>query len=343
MPPVLVLNRDDVVRLLPAAACIELMDQAFRALAAGEIFNPLRSILRPPGVTTLLGVMPAYRGGGAGRGEGAGPSPVYGLKAVAIAPGNAALGIDTHQGAVLLLDGATGETRALLDASSITAIRTAAVSAVATRALARPGARVLALLGAGVQARSHAEAHLVLQPWDEFRVWARRPEEAERLAAELAAGALGTPAPARAVAAPSAEAAVRGADVVCTLTAARDPVIVREWLVPGAHINAVGSSSPAARELDTATVRDAALFADLREAALAEAGDILIPLGEGAITATHIRAELGDVLAGLAPGRRSPGELTVFKSLGLAGEDLVAAEFVWRAAVAARAGTSVEL
>ena len=323
-----VIGHDDVVRLLPAATCIALMDDAFRALARGEVHNPLRAILRPDGTTTLLGVMPAYRGGA---------EPLYAVKTVAIAPGNAALGIDTHQGAVLLLDGVTGLTRALVDAAAITAIRTAAVSAVATRALARPGARVLAVLGTGVLARTHVEAHRALQAWDEIRVWGRRPEAARALAEELGGAA------AHMVAAPDVAAALAGADVVCTLTASAEPVLRRAWLAPGAHVNAVGSSSPRARELDTATVAAAALFADTRAGTFAEAGDIVIPLAEGAIAESHLRAELGDVLLGTAPGRRDPGELTVFKSLGLAVEDLWAADHVARAALAAGVGGRAQL
>ena len=323
MSSILILGHDDVVRLLPMGECIAVMERALSALARGELHNPLRSIVRPPAAQTLLALMPAYRGG---------DKPLYALKTVCIAPGNAARGLDPHQGTVTLFDGETGETRALLDASAITAIRTAAVSAVATRALARPGARVLAILGAGVQAGSHLEALCALRDWDEIRVWARDPERARELGARAGVGV--------SVAA-SAWAAVDGADVICTTTSAREPVLQRDWLRAGAHINAVGSSIPTTRELDSATMAAASLFVDRRESTENEAGDYLFPLREGAISPGHIRAELGEVLVGAAPGRTSDDELTVFKSLGLAVEDLAAAEHVYRRARATGAGVEV--
>ncbi len=310
MSSVLILGHDDVVRLLPLRDCIDVMERALSALARGELHNPLRSVVRPPAAQTLLGLMPAYRGG---------DEPLYALKAVCIAPGNAARGLDPHQGTVTLFDGATGEVRALLDASAITSIRTAAVSAVATRALARPGARVLAILGAGVQAASHLEALRALRDWDEIRVWARTPERARALGIGVAVAA-------------SAQEAVDGADVICTTTSAREPVLRRDWLAAGVHINAVGSSIPTTRELDSATIAAASLFVDRRESTENESGDYLFPLREGAIEPGHVRAELGEVLIGAAPGRSSDDELTVFKSLGLAVEDLAAAEHVYRRA-----------
>jgi ornithine cyclodeaminase len=214
---------------------------------------------------------------------------------------------------VLLHDGETGELRALLNASAITEIRTAAVSAVATRALARPDARVVAIVGAGVQARSHAEAMRAVLPAAEILGWSRRDG--------------GT-----------AEEVVRGADVVCTCTSSREPVLRREWLAPGAHVNAVGSSVPTARELDADTVAASRLFVDRRESAVNEAGDLLLAgFGE-----EEIAAELGEVLIGTHPGRSAADELTVFKSLGLAVEDLAAAELVVRKARDQGVGTEVE-
>jgi ornithine cyclodeaminase/alanine dehydrogenase-like protein (mu-crystallin family) len=230
-----------------------------------------------------------------------------------IAPGNPARGLDAHQGAVLLHDGETGQLRALLNASAITEIRTAAVSAVATRALARAGARVVAILGGGVQARSHDEAMRAVLPEADVRTWTR--------------GDGGTP-----------EDVLREADVVCTCTSARDPILRREWLTSGAHVNAVGSSVPSARELDTDTVAAATLVVDRRESALNEAGDLLLA-GFGA---DRIAAELGEVLVGSHPGRTRGDELTVFKSLGLGVEDLAAAELVVRKAREQGVGTEVE-
>ena len=300
----LVLSEHDVRALLPMDECVEAMDGVLRSLARGELHQPLRFLTRPPDAESLMGFMPAHRGG---------ESSVWSLKEIVIVPGNPARGLDPHQGAVLLHDGETGELRALLNASPITEIRTAAVSAVATRALARPDARVVAILGAGVQARSHAEAMRAILDAAEIRTWSR--------------GDGGTP-----------EDLLRGADVVCTCTSAREPILRREWLAPGTHVNAVGSSIPTTRELDAETMAAASLFVDRRESTLNESGDLLLAgLGE-----EHIRAELGEVLTGAHPGRADGDELTVFKSLGLAVEDLAAAELIVRKAREQGVGTEVQ-
>jgi len=312
-----VLDERDVRRLLPMAECIDAMTAALAALARGEVHNPLRFVVRPPDEPSLMGLMPAHRGGGA---------PLWSLKALTIVPGNSARGLDSHQGFVALFDGETGEPRALLNAGTITAVRTAAVSAVATRLLAREDVRTLAVLGTGTQARSHLEAMHAVRDFERTLVWSasgRSLDGAESV--------------------PTAEEAVREADVLCTVTASREPVIRREWLKPGVHVNAVGSSIPAARELDTATMVAASLYVDRRESTLNEAGDFLFPQREGAISPDHIRAELGELVLATAPGRTSPEEITVFKSLGLAVEDLAAAEHVLARAEAEDAGTVVEL
>jgi ornithine cyclodeaminase/alanine dehydrogenase-like protein (mu-crystallin family) len=321
----LALAHDDVKRLLPMEECIDLMAQVLADLARGSVWQPLRFVVRPPDEGSLMGLMPAHRSA---------PRAAYGLKAVCIFPGNPERGLDAHQGGVLLFDGETGELRALVDASAVTAIRTAAVSAVATRLLARDDARELAVLGSGIQARAHLEAMANVRPFERARLWSRTPEHARAFAAEAAA-----PFPVEAV--ETAEDAVRKADVVVTATAARDPVVEREWLAPGVHVNAVGSSIPVARELDAATVAAAALFVDSRESAVNEAGDYLYAVQELGIGPAHIRAELGEVLTGSQPGRGSANELTVFKSLGVAAEDLAAAEHVYARALAAGAGTVV--
>jgi ornithine cyclodeaminase/alanine dehydrogenase-like protein (mu-crystallin family) len=315
-----VLSRDDVERLLPVADCIEPVERALAALARGELSNPLRTVVRHPGAATLMGLMPAYRSA---------PEPVHALKAVCVAPGNAALGLDPHQGFVVLFDGATGVVRALMNAGALTAIRTAAVSAVATRLLARPGAERVAVLGAGVQARAHVEAMRAVLPGARMTGWSRTPGRASRLPGveEVA----------------SAREAVAGADVVVTVTAAPEPILERAWLAEGAHVNAVGSSIPTTRELDTATMAEAALYVDRRASTLAESGDYLLAAAEGAIGPDSIRGEIGEVLIGAAEGRRGPDELTVFKSLGLAVEDLAAAEVVLERALAQDAGVEVEL
>jgi ornithine cyclodeaminase/alanine dehydrogenase-like protein (mu-crystallin family) len=319
---VLVLSEHEVERLLDMESCVEAMAEVLAALARDELFLPLRSVARPEGAPSLMGLMPAYRDT---------PAPLWSLKEIVISPDNPARGLDTHQGGVLLHDGTTGELVALLNASPITAIRTAAVSAVATRALAREDARRIAILGAGVQARAHVAAMKAVVEDPEIRIWTRSTEAAERLASETGA-----------VVAPSADAALFGADVVCTATSSREPVVEKRWVAPGTHINAVGACFPTTRELDTETIAHSSLFVDRRESAFNEAGDYLIPVAEGAIGPEHVKAELGEVLAGMHPGREHEDELTVFKSLGIAVEDLAAAELVVRRAREQGVGTEVD-
>jgi ornithine cyclodeaminase/alanine dehydrogenase-like protein (mu-crystallin family) len=309
---VIVLSEHEVRELLDMESCIEAMQEVLASLARGELFNPLRSVARPEGADTLLGLMPAYRGG---------ETPAYALKEIVIVPDNPARGLDTHMGGVLLHDGETGELLSIANAAPITEIRTAAVSAVATRALARPDAQRVAILGAGAQARGHVHAMRAALDDPEIRIWARRLEAAEELAGEVGA-----------TVAPSVDAALFGAEVVCTTTAAREPVVEKKWLARGAHVNAVGACFPTTRELDTETVASASFFTDRRESCLTEAGDYVIAATEGAIGPEHIKAELGEVLAGMHPGREHEDELTVFESLGIAVEDLASAELVTRRA-----------
>jgi ornithine cyclodeaminase len=298
------------------------MTEVLASLARGELYNPLRSIARSPGADTLLGLMPAYRGGS---------SPAYGLKEIVVVPSNPSRGLDTHMGGVLLHDGETGKLLAIMNASPITEIRTAAVSGVATRALARPDAQRVAILGAGAQARGHVHAMRAVLDDPEIRIWARRLEAAEELAGEVGA-----------TVAPSVDAALFGAEVVCTTTGSVEPIVEKRWLARGAHVNAVGSCFPTTRELDTETVAHASFFTDRRESCLNEAGDFLIPVSEGAIGPDHIKAELGEVLAGMHPGRAHEDELTVFESLGIAVEDLASAELVVRRAREQGVGVEVD-
>ena len=325
MSELLVVGHDDVKRLLAMEECIDLMASVLADLARGAVWQPLRFVVRPPEEPSLMGLMPAHRSE---------PTASYGLKAVCIFPSNAARGIDLHQGGVLLFDGETGELRALVDASAITATRTAAVSGVATRALAREDARELAILGSGVQARSHLEAMAAARRFERARVWSRTAEHAAAFAADAQ-----VPFPVEAVA--SAEEAVRDADVVVTATSSPEPIVRRDWLKTGAHVNAVGSSIPTARELDADTVAASALFADARESMVNEGGDYLFAAREAGIGPDHIRAELGEVLTGSGRGRLADDELTVFKSLGLAAEDLAAAEHVYTRARATGVGATV--
>jgi ornithine cyclodeaminase/alanine dehydrogenase-like protein (mu-crystallin family) len=319
MPDVLVLSGADVRRVLTPGDCIEVMAAVLAARARGEAFMPLRSIMAAPGANGFMGLMPAWSS-----------EAGFALKAICVMPGNPARGLDAHQGTVTLFHGETGIPTAILDASAVTEIRTAAVSAVATRALARADASVLAVLGAGVQGRSHIEALRLVRPFTQVRVFAPTREHAQALAGD---GVL---------VADSAEAAVRGADVVVCATSSRTPVLERAWLSAGAHVNAVGASTPSARELDTATVASASVFADSRESVAHEAGEFQLAVREGVISGLdHLRGELGDVLIGSVPGRADDAELTVFRSLGLAVEDLAAAQFA--VAGARRLGLGVEV
>jgi ornithine cyclodeaminase/alanine dehydrogenase-like protein (mu-crystallin family) len=318
---ILVLNQEEVERLLDMEGCIDAMANALSSLANGEVHVPLRVVVRPEGEDTLMGLMPAHRGGG---------RPLYSLKTVCVIPHNPQRGLDAHQGTVTLFDGETGETRAIMNASAITAIRTAAVSAVATRLLAREDARELGILGAGVQARSHLESLRLVRDFDRVRIYSPTAEHAQAVAAEAGAEAVG-----------SAEEAVRGADVVVTATSSVGPVLRREWLKEGAHVNVVGGRPPEMREVDVATVADSAFYVDRRESAENEAFDYRDALEADAIGPDHIRGELGEVLIGAAPGRTSTEQLTVFRSLGLAVEDLAAAEYVVRRAHEAGVGVEV--
>jgi len=329
---VLVLSHRDVVAALPPAACAESMAAVLAARARGETHMPLRSIMAPSGAAGIMGLMPGWRAARQDR------AAVFALKAICVIPGNPGRGLDAHQGIVTLFDGETGVPTAILDASAVTAVRTAAVSAVATDVLARTQARTLAILGAGVQGRAHLQALAAVRDFTRVRVYAPTRAHAQALAddARPAGGEV------RAVA--TAEEAVRGADVVVAATNSPEPVLARAWLEPGAHVNAVGASTPRAREIDTATVAASALFCDSRESLRNEAGEFQLAVREGAIAGEeHVRAELGEVLAGSAPGRRDDGELTLFRSLGIAVEDLAAAETAVAAARAQGLGTEVEL
>jgi ornithine cyclodeaminase/alanine dehydrogenase-like protein (mu-crystallin family) len=320
---ILILNQEEVERLLDMPGCMAAMERALIGLAQGEFHLPLRPVVRPPGESSFLGLMPTHRGG---------RRPLYALKTVAVFPDNPSRGLDPHQGSVTLYDGTTGEVLALMNATPITAIRTAAVSGIATRALASEDARELGIVGAGHQAHAHVAAMLEARPFERIRIASRSFESAERLAADWPL----------ATAVETAEEAVRGADVVCTVTSSAEPVVLGEWLEPGAHVNAVGACFPHTRELDGTAVARATLFVDRRESAENEAGDYLLALQEGAIGDGHIRAELGEVLAGTVPGRISPAEITVFESLGLAVEDLAAAEYLEQRALETGTGTTVE-
>jgi ornithine cyclodeaminase/alanine dehydrogenase-like protein (mu-crystallin family) len=323
---VLVLSHADVHAALTPPECELAMADVLAARARGEAYMPLRTVMMPPGASGFMGLMPAYAPGS------------FGLKAICLIPSNPTRGLDTHQGTVTLFDGETGVPTAILNASAVTEIRTAAVTAVATRRLARADARSLAILGAGVQGGAHLRALAGVREWDEVRVYAPTAEHARALVtAEPALTAVLTVAA-------TAEQAVRGADVVVTATSSRRPVLEHAWLAPGAHINAVGASSPSAWELEVPTVAAAALFCDSRESLRNEAAEFILALEQGAIAGEeHVRAELGEVLAGMHPGRTGAGELTLFRSLGIGVEDLAAAQLAVATATQLGLGTEVQL
>ena len=324
----LIINQDDVTRLLPMDECIEIMEQALATLARGDGIQPLRTCTWLPDRSGLLGLMPGYLG----------EPRTLGIKIVTVFPGNHGTELDAHQGAVLLFDTADGRLLAVMDATEITGIRTAAVSAVATRHLARADASDLAILGSGTQAWSHLEAMLAVRPVRRIRVWSRNPDSAARFARRAAAERATTVEPA-----PSVWEAVAGADIICTTTSSHEPVLEGDWLTPGVHINAVGACLATARELDTEAVRRSRLFVDRRESALNEAGDILIPISEGSLGEDHILGELGEVITGDVPGRADDGDITLFKSLGIAVEDLAAAHHIYAKASADTTTTAVYL
>lgn len=324
----LILNQSDVARLLPMRECIEAVAGALARLAGGEVILPLRPVMWLPERVGALAMMPCYEG----------ESRMVGLKVITVFPGNQGTPYDTHQGAVLLFEATNGRLLAVADASEITAIRTGAASAVATRLLARQDAGDLAILGSGTQARAHLEAMHEVRPIRRVRVWSRNPDHARRFAA-AGSEAHGV----EVEVAESAEQAVSGADLICTTTASSDPVLRGAWVAAGAHVNAVGAAVPSARELDTDLVARSRFYVDRRESAQNEAGDFLIPRDEGAVSDDHIVGEIGEVLLGKVPGRMSPGDVTVFKSLGIAVEDLASIHHLWRKAQEAGAGVSVEL
>lgn len=325
---VTVVGHREVFELLPMAECVEVMADAFRTLGEGQAVLPQRQVLRLPDGRGALGLMPSWLGAS---------FSALGAKVVSVFPGNAASRYESHQGAVLLFETGNGRLLAIVDAGAITAIRTAAVSALATRLLAREGAADLAILGVGTQAAMHLVAMQAVRPIRRVRVWSRDADHARRFA-DHAAGRCGPTVEAAA----TARDAVAGADLVCTVTGATAPILQGGWLAAGTHVNAVGASVPPFRELDTAAVARSSLFVDRRESALAEADDVRIPLREKAIGEEHIRGELADLVLGRVEGRTDAGGITLFKSVGLAVEDLAAAHYVYERAELAGAGTRVD-
>ena len=324
---VLVVNPVEVRQLLLMNECIPIMEQALMNLGRGEGINPLRPVMFLPGKVGALGMMPAYLG----------EPPAMGAKIVSVMPKNYGTKYDSHQGVVLLFENEHGSPLAMVDASEITAIRTAAVSAVATRLLARPDASDLAIIGSGVQGASHLEAMLLARPIDRIRIWSKTGSNSH-----LFSEREGAKFTRHIEVMPSIEAAVDGADIICTTTMAPQPILKGDWLAPGVHINAVGSSIKSTRELDTAAVVKSRLFVDRRESTLNEAGDFLFPKAEGAINDDHIQGELGEILLGQIEGRKTVEEITLFKSLGLGVEDIASAFHIYEKAQQSGTGTWID-
>ena len=322
----IVLTEQDVRQLLKMPALIDCMEQALSAYSAGEVEQPVRTILRLGEGMAFFGLMPAFRR----------MPPALGAKLVNVVGANAARGLPTHLATILLMDAATGELLAVLDGRYITEARTAAVSAAATRALAREDASVLAILGSGVQAHSHLEALALVRPLREVRVWSPTAEHRDRFVRE-SSHAL------RVTAADSAQQAVDGADLIVTATASATPVLRGNWVAPGAHICAVGACRPDMRELDGALLTRAKVYVDSRPGALAEAGDIVIPIEQGHYTAERLAGEVGDLFARRVAGRMSRDEVTIFESLGMAIEDVAAADMVYKRAAEVGLGRGLVL
>lgn len=307
-----VINAAAVRRLLPMAECIRLMRRAFEVVATGEAIQPIRHALQHPAGRGLLGWMPGYVS-----------NPEWlGIKVVAVFAPDAAGLLGSHQGMVLLFDATNGRPVAVIDAGEVTAIRTAAATAVATDVLAPVSAVSLGVLGTGEQAGRHVEALTQIRPFKSVLIWGRDGTHARTLAAELASHC-----PAAIVTVETAREAA-SCDVVCTTTAARDPILFGEWLRPGQHLNVVGSSIPSTSEVDEAAVARGRLFVDFRDSALALAGDIRRAKAAGLIDDDHIIGCIGEVLLGRIRGRLSAADITIFKSLGMASEDLIACDYV---------------
>jgi ornithine cyclodeaminase len=303
----------DVFRILSMESCIAAVERVMRQVSTGKAQLPLRNVLTLPGGSNLFAAMP-----------GVIDDPVtVGAKLVAVFPGNAAKGLSSHNGVVVLLDAQTGVLAGVIDASAVTAIRTAAATAVATRALARPDADILALLGAGEQATTHLESLTNVIPFKTVRVWARSVEKARAFARRE-----GERWGLRIDVCDTVQRAVEGADVVSTVTSSREPILKGEWLAPGMHVNLVGASVASAREADDEVVKRSRYFVDYRPSALAQAGELRHAIEAGVVTEAHVLGEIGEVLEARVRGRESANDITVYKSLGIAAQDLAAAEVI---------------
>ena len=332
--PIRIISGELIRELAPPSDLRQWMAQAMVASSAGRAVMPLRRALVLPDGKCIVGMMPGYLT----------DARAAGVKLVSLVPSERRRG-SSHLGLMVLYDEEGLVPIALLCGATITAVRTAAVSALATDHLARRSAKVLAILGTGEQAKSHIEALTKVRPFEELRVWGRRPAEVERFVNEQAARLLQGQAAqgVRFRACVSVAHALEGADVVCTLTSSPEPILPGALLCAGMHVNLVGSSSADAAEADDDVVARSRFFIDWRESALNQAGELLGAISRGVVTADHIQGELGAVIAGDCPGRRSDDEITVYKSLGVAAQDVMTARRVFDRAQARGLGSVVEV
>jgi alanine dehydrogenase len=329
-----ILSAIDVKQALPMAEAIAGVRKAFAQFSAGQADMPLRSQVKVADVSgktagTML-VMPAHLH----------RDQALAVKVVSVFPDNPTVALPLVHGVVLVLEAGTGQPLALLEGGAVTAIRTGAASGVATDLLARPDAAVATIIGSGAQARTQLEAVCSVRDIREVRVYSRTAAHAKKLAAEMAGSG---PVPQQVIVTDEVKAAVTGADIICTATTSSDPVFSGSWLKPGAHINGIGSYTPTMQEVDSETILNSLVVVDSKTAALAEAGDLIIPLQQGLITEAHIYAELGEILLGTKNGRTSPDQITYFKSVGIAVQDVSAAHIAYQNALASNLGTVVML
>lgn len=328
-----IITQSEVERLLPVGACVPVMMKAMIATSNGDVSLPIRQFMPVPGATGKMAIMPGSLGE-----AGVTEDASFGIKLVCKydRPHDDPLG--THVGMVMLFDSAKGIPLAMVEGSSLTAIRTSAASALATDLLARKDATKLAIIGNGEQAARHVDAMMAVRPISQITVWGRDSSRAEAFAAQtqqrtgLNVAAAASPAD-----------AVADADIICTTTSAKEPVLTGSDLTPGQHINLVGSAIPTTAEVDSEAVRMARFVVDYRPAAMAAAGELLKAIDAGIVSESHIAAEIGEVAAGTAEGRQSNDQVTIYKSLGVAAQDLAAAHAIWDQAMRDNCGVEIDL
>jgi len=309
------INKKKIAALLPMTECIEVMEKMFSSLSSGQCLQPLRNIMWLPGKVGLLGMMPGFA-------EALG---VMGIKVISVFHANRNEGLPSHQGVVILFDARHGQPLMIFDAAEITAIRTAAASAVATRLLSRQDSASLAIIGSGEQAQRHIESISLVRKITQVNIWSRNEDHSTELVRKLSRKSSFAVTVKK-----SAQDAVKNADIICTVTSSSQPIINGDWISKGTHINAVGSSTAVTRELDTFTIVRSRLFTDCYDSLFNEAGDFLIPKKEGAVTENQVKGEVGEVLLGKKKGRESDNDITIFKSLGIAAEDIFSAWHIYQ-------------